>query len=111
MALPRNLALAQQDQNLTRGQVRTRRLIEQVVELVADTGRLQSRRHGFGRNGGSFGCSLCARHQEFPPIAASYSVRGRNTRAVGKAPTLVMESTIRSDDPPIAYGHRREVIQ
>jgi hypothetical protein len=46
MILARDLALAQQDQRLTRRQVRARRLVEQAVELVADAGELQSRQHG-----------------------------------------------------------------
>ncbi|MGY3362789.1 hypothetical protein ACVWZK_009452 [Bradyrhizobium sp. GM0.4] len=46
MILARDLALAQQDQRLTRRQVRARRLVEQAVELVANAGELQSRQHG-----------------------------------------------------------------
>src|SRR5262249_6893257 len=78
MILARDLTLAQQDQRLTRRQVRARRLVEQVVELVADAGELQSRQHGVERIGRCFGCRLCARHQKLPPIAASYSARRRN---------------------------------
>jgi hypothetical protein len=66
-----HLTLAQQDQRLTRRQVRARRLVEQAVELVADAGELQSRQHGVERIGRCFGCFLCARHQKLPPIAAS----------------------------------------
>ncbi len=84
MILVRNLELAQQDQCLTRRQVRTRRLVEQVVELVADTGELQSRQHGVQRMSGGFGCSLCARHQKLPSITASYSARGRNNEGSGE---------------------------
>jgi hypothetical protein len=52
--LARDLALAQQDQRLTRRQVCARRLVEQAVELIADTGELQSRQHGVERVGRFF---------------------------------------------------------
>jgi hypothetical protein len=68
---------------LTRRQVRARRLIEQVVELVADAGELQSRQRRVERIGRCLGCFLCARNQKFPPIAASYSARGRNNEGGG----------------------------
>nr|WP_311982477.1 hypothetical protein [Bradyrhizobium japonicum] len=78
MILARNLALAQQDQCLTRRQVRARRLVEQAVELIADPGALQSRQHGIERIGRCFHYLLCPRHQKLPPTTASYSARGRN---------------------------------
>ncbi|UGA48811.1 hypothetical protein HU230_0028095 [Bradyrhizobium quebecense] len=86
MILARDLTFAQQDQRLTRRQVRARRLVEQAVELIADAGELQSRQHGIERIGRCFGCLLCARHQKLPPITASYSVSGRNNECGGDDP-------------------------
>src|SRR5262249_52185818 len=100
MILARDLALAQQDQRLTRRQVRARRLVEQVVELVADTGELQSRQHGVERISRCFGCSLCARHQKLPPTTASYSARGRNKEGGGDDPGTVVAAISRRQTAP-----------
>jgi hypothetical protein len=74
-----DLALAQHDQRFPRRQVGTRRLVEQAVELITDARELQSRQHGVQRIGGHLGGSLCAWHQKLPPIAASYSAKGRSS--------------------------------
>src|SRR5512138_507555 len=89
MILALDLALAQQDQRLTRRQVGACRLVEQVVELVADAGELQSRQHGLEPIDWCLGSLLCARHQKLPPIAASYSARGRNNEGSGDDPGTV----------------------
>src|SRR4051794_35593645 len=83
MILACDLALAQQDQRLTRRQVRARRLVEQAVELIADAGELQSRQHGIERIDRFFHYLLSPRHQKPPPTTASYSARERNNDGGG----------------------------
>jgi hypothetical protein len=78
MVLAGDLALAQQRLRLARRQVRARRLVEQIVELVADAGELQPRQHFVEPVGRHVEGSVRARHQKPPPIAASYSVSGRS---------------------------------
>src|SRR6185369_7376442 len=83
MILAGDLTLAQQGQRLARRQVGTRRLVEQAVEPVANAKELQSRQHGVEPINRCLGRLLCARHQKLPPIAASYSARGRSNEGGG----------------------------
>lgn len=82
----RDLTLARQYQRLTRRQVRARRLVEQVVELVADAGELRSHQHGLEPIDGA--SVLYAHHQKLPPIAAPYSAKGRNNEGSGEGAAL-----------------------
>jgi hypothetical protein len=78
MILAGDLALAQHRQRLARRQIRARRLVEEIVELVADAGELQPRQHLVEPVGRHIKVSLHARHLKPPPIAASYSASGRS---------------------------------
>ena len=55
----------------------TRRLIKQVVKLLADAGELQPGQHGIEPVGGD--CrAVQAGHQKPPPMSVSYSPSGRS---------------------------------
>ena len=99
VVLPRDLALAQQDECLACRQVRPRGFVEQAVELITDATELETHQHGVEWIGRRLGCLLDAGHQKRPPMAASYSANGRSNDGAGAGGTAGPLTALRQTDP------------
>ena len=85
LVLAGNLALTQEGQGFAQGHLSPGRLVEQVVELVADGCQLQARQH--------LEQGVVVDHRQPPPAACSYSSSGLSnfgaSVAIGGGPAAV----------------------
>lgn len=75
LVLARDLTLAQEGQRLAQTQLASRRLVDEVVELIADGGKLQSAQPGKEH-------LVIDAHRQPPPATRSYSANGRSNAGV-----------------------------
>ena len=81
-----DFALAEQRQRLADRQFTSACLVDQAVDLVTQGGELQSVQHGDQ--------VIMVAHQKRPPIAASYSARGRNKPACASGDAACATATM-----------------
>ena len=81
LVLAADLPLDEHRQRLPQRQLLLRRLVEQVVELVADRGQLQPRQPAEKR-------LMVHGHQKLPPATAAYSSSGRSSSGFGRTASV-----------------------